>query len=786
MEKRLTRKKTPIFLCQFVIVLIVLFVQVAAVAQSNVEVCNDNVDNDGDGIIDCNDSFCQFAANIERGCRCFDNVDNDGDGKIDKADSNCPTYYGLTFVGEGSNCSTVPPGANTPFDLVGDPAVSGQNTSDTQSKVAVGDVDNDGIPDVVITSKWNSEIRVVATSNGQPDGSDAGDIKADYNLDGNKIFSGSGDFSPKNFLFEHEVLIADIDGTGKAEIFGVVSNRKGSPTSPPTCFFLVGFKYGSTGPGGLVPLYDAIQIGTDRPGTFGIADMDGDGKAEIYMRDRIYAAETGALLATANGDWDLDVTSGPVAVDVTGDNVMELVSGTKIFTIPSLTNRNPATTATLSLYKDMNTIGVDKCFVKLMDDPDEYGEDTHSATSVADIDRDGFMDVIISGALNSEFGPTSVFYWNVAKNTLSDYEPADPTYANGWPWGTGRINLGDANGDGKTDLSFIAGNQLFCLTTDATGNLVPLWTTPRTINDSRSGVLTVTIYDFANDGKPEMVYRDSQEVVIIDGATGTQKLWSAICQSHTYTEGPVIADVNGEGGTAICVTCYRNTAFKIDGGLQQQALGEVRMFFSSGNEWLPTRQVWNQPGYFVVNVNDDLTLPFPQLNQNLIFGDSPCPNGLPGPQMPMNVFLNQVPYLSAEGCPVFPAPDLAFVGDDPENLPYPTGDDRNFPAVIVKLPICGNLDIKVSFNIVNDGDLPISANIPVSFFHGDPTKPGIKSDSLLFSTTVNVVNLQVDDTITTAAISFNGPGTPFRLYIVLNNNGSVLPVPATGSVPNEC
>jgi hypothetical protein len=164
-----------------------LSLSIAAFSQNTEVLCDNGVDDDGDGQIDCVDGDCQFAANIERGCNCYDGIDNDSDGKIDKADSNCAAYYGLTFVGEGSNCSLVPPGANTPFDLVGPPAVSGQNTADTQSKVAVGDVDNDGIPDAVITSKWNSEIRVVATSNGQPDGSDAGDVKADYNLSGKKM-----------------------------------------------------------------------------------------------------------------------------------------------------------------------------------------------------------------------------------------------------------------------------------------------------------------------------------------------------------------------------------------------------------------------------------------------------------------------------------------------------------------------------------------------------------------------------------------------------------------------
>jgi hypothetical protein len=740
----------------------------------------------------CANAYCNYPANIEKGCRCFDGIDNDGDGKIDKADSNCATYYGLVFVGEGSNCSIVPPGNADPFDLVNVPITSAQNTADTQSKVSVGDVDGDGIPDAVITSKWNSEIRVVATRTPQADGTAAGKVKSDFNLSGaaaNALFSdapNSGDCKPNRLLFEHENLIADIDKDGKAEIYGVVSNRGGNPQTPPTCFYLVGFKYGP-GAGGLMPLFNAVSIGTDRPGTFGIADMDGDGKAEIYLRDRIYAAETGALLAAANGDWDLDVTSAPVAVNISGDTKMELVCGTKIYSIPSLTSRNPATPGALTLLHDMNTIGTDDCYVKLMLDLVEYGEDTHSSCSVADIDRDGNVDVVISGALNDVHGKTAVFYWNVVKNTVSHFIPPDADNVNGWEWGTGRVNLGDANGDGRTDFSFISGDRLWCLTTDPSGNLVPLWANFRTINDSRSGVLTVTIYDFNNDGQPEMVYRDSQILAVIDGATGTTLKWSAVCQSHTYTEGPIIADVNGDGGTDICVTCNTSNSFDIDDGLQQQALGQFRLYYSSANDWLPTRKVWNQPGYFVVNIKDNLQLPFPQLDQTLIFGTSNCPNGLPGPQMPMNVFLNQVPYLSAEGCPVFPAPDLSYTGDNPDTPGIDSNGDGSYaPTVEVIPPICGDLGIKVRFNIINDGDLPITANIPVSFFKADPTAPTATASDLLYTTTVNVTNLQVDQTLTTPFVNFNGTGGTFRLYIVLNNNGSILPINLSAPSTLEC
>ncbi|HTJ52937.1 MAG TPA: VCBS repeat-containing protein, partial [Cyclobacteriaceae bacterium] len=726
---------------------------------------------------------------MEKGCRCFDGLDNDGDGKIDASDSECATYYGLTYVGTSTNCSFPTPSGNI-FASIGTPVVSGQNTSDTQSKVTVGDVDGDGIPDAVITSKWNSEIRIIATTSGQADGSSAGDVKSSFKTTGQgaKIFSGSGACDPKNLLYEHENLIADIDKDGKAEIFGVVSNRGGNPSTPPTCFFLVGFKYAKST---LVPLYNAVQIGTDRPGPIGIADMDGDGKAEIYLRDRIYAAETGVLLATGNGNWDLDIVSGSVAVDILkGDNgKMELVCGTKIYTIPSLTSRNPGSPAVMTATKDMNTTTTDKCFVKLMLDPVEYGDDTHSMCSVADVDRDGSIDVVISGALNDVHGNTAVFYWNVAKNVSTYYIPPDVGYSSGWPWGTGRVNLGDANGDGKTDLTFIAGNQLTCLTQNGSSNpagiagtLSLLWV--RTINDSRSGVLGVTIYDFDNDGKPEVVYRDSQEVVIIDGATGATKKWSAICQSHTYTEGPVIADVNGDGATDICVTCNRSNSFSINDPIQQQALGEIRLFFTSGAAWLPTRKVWNQHGYFVVNIKDDLTLPFPQFDQSSTFSNGNCANGLVGPQKPMNVFMNQVPFLDASGCPVFPAPDLTFFGDDPGVGTDTNGDGVYTPAVVVTPPICGNLGISAYFNIQNSGDLAISDNVPVSFFNGDPTtNPAAVK---LYNTTVTITNLLPGGKFVSPTVTFNGPGSAFDLYIVLYNNGSTLPIVLSGSSGKEC
>jgi len=62
---------------------------------TSVEVCNDGIDNDGDGQVDCadsdcaNDSFCQWWNNPTE--ICDDGIDNDSDGQVDCADSDCAT-----------------------------------------------------------------------------------------------------------------------------------------------------------------------------------------------------------------------------------------------------------------------------------------------------------------------------------------------------------------------------------------------------------------------------------------------------------------------------------------------------------------------------------------------------------------------------------------------------------------------------------------------------------------------------------------------------------------------
>jgi hypothetical protein len=59
--------------------------------EDSYERCRDHVDNDGDGLVDCDDPGCaafSFCAELSAAA-CSDGVDNDGDALVDCADPDC-------------------------------------------------------------------------------------------------------------------------------------------------------------------------------------------------------------------------------------------------------------------------------------------------------------------------------------------------------------------------------------------------------------------------------------------------------------------------------------------------------------------------------------------------------------------------------------------------------------------------------------------------------------------------------------------------------------------------
>mgnify|MGYP007046920529 CR=1 FL=1 len=112
-------------------------------------VCNDFVDNDGDGAIDADDPGCIAADrwtedDLDSGTDCADGTDNDGDGWIDAADGGCLTG---DFEADDFDATDCTDGVdNDLYDIDGADADchSPFDTDETDDDVCGDELDNDG------------------------------------------------------------------------------------------------------------------------------------------------------------------------------------------------------------------------------------------------------------------------------------------------------------------------------------------------------------------------------------------------------------------------------------------------------------------------------------------------------------------------------------------------------------------------------------------------------------------------------------------------------------------
>jgi RHS repeat-associated protein len=80
--------------------------------------------------------------------------------------------------------------------------------------------------------------------------------------------------------------------------------------------------------------------------------------------------------------------------------------------------------------------------------------------------------------------------------------------------------------------------------------------------------------------------------------------------SVTWTEEPVVADVDGDGDAEIII------CGDLSGGspqrprtVQNNGTPGIHVFEDPAGGWAPTRKIWNQHGYHITNVNEDGTVP---------------------------------------------------------------------------------------------------------------------------------------------------------------------------------
>ena len=356
-----------------------------------------------------------------------------------------------------------------------------------------------------------------------------------------------------------------------------------------------------------------------------ISDINSDGYAEILAVDKIYDAATGNLLVTLPAGGRGLSEGGPesympVFADIDNDGVQEVIAGNTVYkiTINSIENawQNHA-----MVFRQMPA-----------NFPDGF-------TSVADIDMDGDLDIIVTAGISKT--QAIMYVWDGATATQIGQTITLETEG-------GRISrafVGDILGDGRPDIAFTYTQRIVAYKYDQAENTFEnIFSQPTT---DVSGATTMSMFDFNQDGEVELVYRDMEDLRIINKSGET--IASFPCFSGTHTEYPVIVDLDRNGHADILVS---GSLYDADGDVLANTTYIMHYGSITRNQWAPARSVWNQHAYNSVNINENLTVPRYQLNPATAF-----PGDDMGYVYPFNNFLQQQTALNKDGLPLWVTPD---------------------------------------------------------------------------------------------------------------------------------
>ena len=584
---------------------------------------------------------------------------------------------------------------------------SSSNTADLLSGTLVGDLDGDGVAEIAVYgSIFNSKQYINIF-----DGKDGSTVKARIPI---PAIQQGGTWRPAM-----TAVMVDADRNGMGEIIAVCSDNK-----------IISYEADISGgifkmkPKWTVSLDSEYQAGYGKLPHPNVADLNGDGVPELIIYNQIYNAATGAYLgkteaiATAyfgkmtlyNSDSSSNLQS---IADIDDDGILEIIAGGKVYK-PHFNADNTAVTFTI-LYKN-TSIG------------DGY-------TSVADVDLDGMLDVVVARRVGGT--STELYVWNPVKGVIVDhFQVASGSIYNGISFPL----IGDI--DGETDALTGKKYPEICINSayslfaykynSSTGKYTKKWSLA---TSDESGASGVTLFDFDNDKVSELVLRDELNLHIIDGSREGDPIVKGTmgCTSATGFEFPTIADVDGDGGANICVTCGYSLV----------------VYESATQPWATTRKVWNQVNYDPLLVNDDLTASTHPIAKNTVF----TVNGID--YRPYNGAFIQVPTTDNSMNPVVKSADPFIVNMEVEQY-----DD---------------VTARVRVVIGNQGQLISNPSLPVSLYINST-----ESANFIDTKTVGVALLP--GSTATLTYSITVAQMKSKLIARVQDDGITFPVP----LYNDC
>ena len=281
-------------------------------------------------------------------------------------------------------------------------------------------------------------------------------------------------------------------------------------------------------------------------GTWGgpsLADLDADGSTEIVF---------GAAVLDSNGTllWQ-DITCptptfGAISVlaDINGDGRQDILTGTRAYDMNGSI-----------LWSNQNI--------------------NPGYPAVLDIEKDGTPEIAV--VANSNL----YILDNKGNKLIQTYIPGG---------GGGPATIADFDSDGLPEIGVVG--RYYYTVFDTDGSV--LWNV--SANDTSSGVVGSSAFDFENDGNIEIVFSDHSKFQILNGKDGTTKL-DFKHYTLTGTDYPVVADIDNDDHADI-VFC----------GISNDNVW-LRAIQGVNNTWANTRKIWNQHSYHINNINDDGSIP---------------------------------------------------------------------------------------------------------------------------------------------------------------------------------